>query len=337
MNIRHLGAVAAAILVLVPAAYAANSKPKKVVATTGMVGDVVKAIAGDRVTVDVLMGEGVDPHLYRARASDVRSIMAADAVFYNGLFLEGRMADVLEKASARGKEVVAVAEVISEDIRLGLVIDGQAHADPHVWMDTTLWTSTTEPITAALIRIDPDGKSSYIANAEIYRKSLVDVDTYIREVMATIPKTQRVLITAHDAFGYFGRAYGINVRGIQGISTESEAGLADINRLVAYLVENKIPAVFVESSVSEKNVRALIEGASSHGHSVVVGGELFSDAMGKPGSWEGTYIGMVDHNATTIARALGGQAPKEGYRGWKAQRDADSATPPSENPKRQAS
>lgn len=302
----------------------ASASAIDVVATTGMVGDVVKAIAGGRVDVRVLMGEGVDPHLYRARASDVRAIMRADAVFYNGLFLEGRMAEVLEQAAKRGKEVVAVGEVISEDVRLGLIIDGEAHTDPHVWMDTRLWTMTVEPITAALIRIDPSGKASYLANAAAYRKELSDVDVYVREVLSTVPSAQRVLITAHDAFGYFGRAYNVNVAGIQGISTESEAGLADINRLVNYIVEKKIPAVFVESSISEKNVRALIEGAASQGHVVRIGGELFSDAMGKPGTWEGTYIGMVDHNATTIANALGGTAPKGGFRAWKV---AKATTP----------
>jgi manganese/zinc/iron transport system substrate-binding protein len=294
-----------------------------VVATTGMVGDVVKAVAGARVDVRVLMGEGVDPHLYRARASDVRAIMRADAVFYNGLFLEGRMAEVLEQAAKRGKEVVAVGEVVSEDIRLGLVIDGEAHTDPHVWMDTRLWTITIEPITATLIRIDPAGKASYLANAAAFKKQLIDVDVYIREVLATVPVTQRVLITAHDAFGYFGRAYNVSVAGIQGISTESEAGLADIIRLVNYIVEHKIPAVFVESSVPEKNVRALIEGAESQGHVVRIGGELFSDAMGEPGTWEGTYIGMVDHNATTITNALGGTAPKGGFRAWKAAKETN--------------
>ncbi len=141
--------------------------------------------------------------------------------------------------------------------------------------------------------------------------------------MATIPEQQRVLVTAHDAFGYFGRAYSINVRGIQGISTESEAGLADINRLVNFIVKNDIPAVFVESSVPKKNVRALIEGASAQGHQLLIGGELYSDAMGPPGTWEGTYPGMIDHNATTITRALGGTAPDGGYRVWKAQRSSE--------------
>ena len=312
--IKAFNRVAMAIILLWAIPVTAASR---VVATTGMIGDVVKAVAGDRATVRVLMGEGVDPHLYRARASDVRAIMQADAVFYNGLFLEGRMAEVLEKASAQGKEVVAVGEVVEKGARIEMSVEGQDHADPHVWMDPSLWKKTIEPIKAVLSRIDPAGKEVYAANAEVYLAQLEKLTLYVREVLATIPEEQRVLITAHDAFGYFGQAFGINVMGIQGISTESEAGLADINRLVAFIVEKKIPAVFVESSVSEKNIRALIEGAASRGQMVIVGGQLFSDAMGAPGTWEGTYIGMADHNASTITNALGGHAPVGGFRAWK--------------------
>lgn len=294
-------------------------EPKRVVATTGMVGDVVKAVAGDRVRVEVLMGEGVDPHLYKPRSSDVRAILSSDATFYSGLFLEGRMADVLEKAADRGREVTAIAEVVPSEKRLH-PDNGSKHADPHVWMDVALWSSTISSVTSSLCRIDPEGCDQYLANAAEYSRELQELEEYVRQIMATIPQQQRVLVTAHDAFGYFGRAYVLEVRGIQGISTESEAGLADINRLVNFIVTNDIPAVFVESSVSMKNVQALVEGASAQGHELLIGGELFSDAMGTPGTWEGTYPGMIDHNATTITRALGGTAPKGGYRAWKAQR-----------------
>lgn len=318
--------LASAILLLCGVAHGGNQEaafePKRVVATTGMVGDVVKAVAGDRVRVEVLMGEGVDPHLYKPRSSDVRAILASDATFYSGLFLEGRMADVLEKAAHRGREVTAIAEAVPSEKRLH-PDNGSKHADPHVWMDVALWSSTISSVTSALCRIDPEGCTQYLANAEEYSRELQELDEYVRQIMATIPQQQRVLVTAHDAFGYFGRAYVLEVRGIQGISTESEAGLADINRLVNFIVTNDIPAVFVESSVSLKNVQALVEGASAQGHEIVIGGELFSDAMGTPGTWEGTYPGMIDHNATTITRALGGTAPKGGYRTWKAQRSSE--------------
>ena len=300
---------------------------RHLVATTAMVGDIVSAVAGDRARVEVLMGEGVDPHLYKPRSSDVRAILSADGTFYSGLFLEGRMANVLEKASRRGREVTAIAEVVPPARRLQSD-DGSAHADPHVWMDVALWGSTTPAVTEALCRIDPEGCDRYRENAKAYLKEILELDSYVRSILATIPRKQRVLVTAHDAFGYFGRAYDIDVRGIQGISTESEAGLADINQLVNFIVSNDIPAVFVESSVAVKNVQALVEGAEARGHELRIGGELFSDAMGAPGTWEGTYPGMIDHNATTVTRALGGKAPEGGYRAWKAQRSkSDSASP----------
>ena len=305
----------------------APESARQLVATTAMVGDVVSSVAGDKAQVKVLMGEGVDPHLYKPRSSDVRAILSADGTFYNGMYLEGRMADVLGKAATRGKEVVAVAEVIPAEKRLNAEDDG-AHEDPHVWMDVALWATTAPSVAEALCRIDPEHCQEYRARAEAYGKELRELDAYVRELIATIPPQQRVLITAHDAFGYFGRAYGLQVRGIQGISTESEAGLADINRLVNFIVVNNIPAVFVESSVAVKNVNALLEGAKAQGHALQIGGELFSDAMGQPGTWEGTYPGMIDHNATTITRALGGKAPQGGYRAWKAQRRVKSAPSP---------
>ena len=289
----------------------------EVVATTGMIGDVAKHVAGERAAVHTMMGEGVDPHLYKPIASDVRRIMAADVVLYNGLKLEGRMGDVFERAAARGKFVRPVAAMVEEQFLL--VPKGQeGHADPHVWMDVKAWMAATSAVAIALCQADPDGCALYEANAESYLKQLAALDAYVTQVVSSIPENQRVLVTAHDAFNYFGRAYGLEVRGIQGISTESEAGLADISGLVNLLVERQIPAVFVESSVPDKYVRALIEGAAAKGHKVVIGGELFSDAMGKPGTWEGTYPGMLDHNATTVARALGGPTPPHGFRSTRA-------------------
>jgi len=296
-----------------------DDSARQLVATTAMVGDVVKAVAGNEAQVKVLMGEGVDPHLYTPRSSDVRAILSADGTFYNGMYLEGRMADVLDKAAARGREVHAIAEVVPVSRRLKPE-DASGHADPHVWMDVGLWATTAPAVADALQRIDPEHGDGYQARATKYVRELRQLDDYVRTIIATIPQKQRVLVTAHDAFGYFGRAYGLQVRGIQGVSTESEAGLADINRLVDFIVENNIPAVFVESSVAVRNVKALQEGARAQGHQLAVGGELFSDAMGAPGTWEGTYPGMIDHNATTITRALGGTAPEGGYRAWVAER-----------------
>lgn len=290
------------------------NKRLTIVATTGMVADIVREVAGDHADVQGLMGEGVDPHLYKPTRGDVAKILAADVIFYSGLMLEGRMADTFFKAARDGKPVYPVTETIDESFLLEP--EGFAgHWDPHVWMDVNAWSRCVAKVADAMAEQDPAHADEYQARGEAYLLRLSTLDNYARQVIGSIPKQQRVLITAHDAFNYFGRAYDIEVRGIQGISTESEAGLDDINKLVDFIVERKIAAVFVESSVSDKNVRALVEGAKSRGQTITVGGELFSDAMGKTGTYEGTYIGMIDHNATIIARALGGEAPPEGLNG----------------------
>ncbi len=285
-----------------------------VTATTAMIGDVVKRIAGDAVTVDVLMGEGVDPHLYKPTVVDVKRLQAADLVLYNGLMLEGKMADVLARLGQGGKPVHAVAEESLEDPAFPLPGDDGRH-DPHVWMDVSAWMRVAGAIGNALAEVDPERAEAYEARLGEYLVELERLDAYAREALASIPADRRVLVTAHDAFGYLARAYGLEVRGIQGISTESEAGLREIEDLVELLVTRKIPAVFVETSVSRKNVQALIEGAKARRHMVEIGGELFSDAMGASGTYEGTYIGMIDHNVTTITRALGGTAPEKGWNG----------------------
>jgi manganese/zinc/iron transport system substrate-binding protein len=274
----------------------------------------VRAVAADRADVTGLMGEGVDPHLYQATAADVRRLQSADVIFYSGLMLEGRMADTLLKSARGGRPVYAVTELIDESYLLAPP-EFAGHWDPHVWMDVGAWSRCVSAVAGALAEVDPDRASEYAARAERYRTELESLDAYVRTVIASVPERRRVLITAHDAFNYFGRAYSIDVRGIQGVSTASEAGVEDINRLVDFIVERGVRAVFVESSVSDKNVRALIEGARSRGHDVAIGGSLFSDAMGAPGTYLGTYVGMLDHNATTIARALGGDAPAGGFRG----------------------
>jgi manganese/zinc/iron transport system substrate-binding protein len=286
----------------------------KVVATVGMIGDLAAEIGGDKVSVATLIGAGVDPHLYKPTVADVKLLDSADIVLHNGLLLEGRMGDILRKIGKPGKPVHAVAEEALAGA--GYVVgDSEGHDDPHVWMDVAAWSKVAEQIAAALAKKDPANAAFYQERAAACRARLDELDAYARKTLAGIPKERRVLVTAHDAFGYMARAYGLEVRGVQGISTESEAGLKEINGLVDFLVERGVPAVFVESSVPTKAVEALIEGAKSRGHKVRIGGELFSDAMGRAGTYEGTYIGMIDHNVTTIARALGGEAPEKGLHG----------------------
>ncbi|MDA7644971.1 zinc ABC transporter substrate-binding protein [bacterium] len=288
--------------------------PYKAVATVGMIADVVRNVAGDKAAVDGLIGEGVDPHLYKPTRSDVVALNGADVVFYNGLMLEGKMADVLVRAARGGRSVYAVTEAILDQGDYVLT-DESEHYDPHVWMDVKGWIRATHVITKSLGEFDPTNKEIYLLNGAQYVKELKRLNEYALKAIGSIPEGQRVLVTAHDAFNYLGRAYGLEVRGIQGLSTESEAGVKDIEALVSFLVEHSIPAVFVETSVADKNVRALVEGAEARGHDLVIGGTLFSDAMGTAGSYEGTYVGMIDHNITTIVRALGGEAPEGGMNG----------------------
>ncbi len=292
----------------------ASAYPYKVTATVGMVADIVREVAGGKAEVEGIIGEGVDPHLYKPTRNDMVSIQGADIVFYNGLMLEGKMSDALVRVARDGKPIHAVTEAILESG--GYVMTDKAqYYDPHVWMDVSGWIRAVEVVADALSRFDPGNAGYYEANAVAYIEELARLDAYAKEVLGSIPEKRRILVTAHDAFNYFGRAYGLEVRGIQGISTESEAGVRDIENLIEYLVEREIPAVFVETSVSDKNVRALLEGARARGHELKIGGSLYSDAMGAPGTYRGTYIGMIDHNVTTIARALGGDVPAGGFQG----------------------
>lgn len=296
-----------------------SGSPVRITATVGMIADVVRNVAGGRAEVEGIIGAGVDPHLYKPATSDIKALQGADVVFYNGLMLEGKMGDALVRVARSGKPVYAVTEEILD--QGGYVMtDEREHYDPHVWMDVGGWIRAVDVVARGLAEFDPAGAGAYTANAAAYKADLEKLDAYAREVIGSIPQDRRVLVTAHDAFNYMARAYGLEVRGIQGISTESEAGVRDIEDLVDFLVERKIPAIFVESSVSDKNIRALAEGAAARGHRVVIGGELFSDAMGVAGTYEGTYIGMIDHNVTTIARALGGEAPEKGMQGKLAPR-----------------
>jgi manganese/zinc/iron transport system substrate-binding protein len=277
-----------------------------------MVGDLVRGVGGEAVQAETLMGEGVDPHLFRPTRADIARILRADAVFAVGHRLEGRMGEVLERARAAGKPVVAVAETLPRD-RLRAHPEYPDAADPHVWMDPLLWGEAAAAVAEGLARLlrgfDPAPSLAGL------RGRLARLDDYARRVFAPIPRDRRVLVTAHDAFGYFGQRYGFQVESIQGLSTEAEANLIRIEQLVRLLVDRSIPAVFAESSVPDRAVRALIEGAGARGQRVALGGQLFSDSMGRPGTYRGTYDGMMDHNITTIARALGGEAPERGLDG----------------------
>lgn len=286
-----------------------------IVCTTAMVADIAQHVAGDRAQVISLFG-AVDPHTYEPTAKDIEKIRAADVVLYSGLLLEGPTQGALESAARRGKLVVPVSEVLEQKPGYLRRPDGaQTHPDPHVWHDVSAWMECSDHVAEVLADYDPEGASGYRSRSAAYREELARVDRYARERIATIPERHRVLVTAHDAFEYFSRAYGIPVRAVQGITTASEAGTDDIVQLVDYLVANDVPAVFVEETVNRDNLRAVLAGARSKGKTVEIGGSLYSDSMGPTGTYEGTYVGMIDHNVTQIVRGLGGEAPARGMQG----------------------
>lgn len=305
------GLAALAVLGARPASAAA---PLQIVATTGMIADAVATVGGDRVAVKALMGQGVDPHTYRQTRSDIAAMVRADAVFRHGLFLEAQLEDFFEQLATQ-RPLFALADRFIPRDRLRAHDTYPDKLDPHVWMDPRLWSLVVAGAAETLGEIDPAGIDGFRVRRDAALAEVERLAAYADTVLASVPQKTRVLVTAHDAFGYFGAAYGFEVMGIQGISTESEAGLATVERLVDVLVERGIGAIFVESSVSDRNVKALVEGAAARGHKVTIGGQLYSDAMGAPGTYEGTYIGMIDHNVTVIATALGGSAPAGGLNG----------------------
>ena len=283
----------------------------RVVTTVGMIRSITEQVVGPEAEVVGLMGSGVDPHLYKPTRGDVVALTRADVILYNGLRLEGRMGEILERMERRGPPVLAVAEAALA--RAGC--EALPGGDPHVWMDVSLWSEAVSAVAEFLAEHDPGNSEEYRERAATYQRRLEALHEYGLRIIKKIPEKRRVLVTAHDAFGYFGKAYGMEVRGIQGLSTESEAGVQGVERLIEYILARDIPSIFVEDSVSDKNVRALVEGARARGHSLRIGGTLYSDAMGPEGSYRGTYLGMLDHNLTTISRALGGSAPAAGLNG----------------------
>jgi len=274
----------------------------RVVATTGMIADAAQHVGGERVHVTGLMGPGVDPHLYKARAGDVRRLASADVVLYHGLHLEAAMAEVLEEMGRR-RHTVSVTRSLDR-ARLMSPPEYRGSYDPHVWFDVRLWMDVVQEVAAGLIEADPAGRAHYAARAESYTRELEALDVWIRERVSALPRDRRVLITAHDAFGYFGVAYSFDVMGLQGISTALEAGTGDVQRLAEEIVRRRIPAVFVETSIPQRTIQAVQAATQSRGFRVSIGGELYSDALGDAGTPEGSYIGMVRRNVETIVGAL---------------------------------
>ena len=313
LNRRHTLLGLGAVTALAATPVVATEGRLNVVATTGMIADAARQIGGADVEVTALMGAGVDPHAYRQTRSDIAAMTRADLVLWHGLYLEAQMEDFF-RGLARKREVVAVAEAMPKDLLRGHD-DYADKFDPHVWMSPDLWAHVVQEVARALTAARPALADRFAANLDRHIGELDRLSDYGRRVVSGVPQENRVLVTAHDAFGYFGRDYGFEVMGLQGISTQSEAGLNRIGALVDTLVERQIRAVFVETSVADRSMRALIEGAAAKGHAVAIGGELFSDAMGADGTYEATYVGMLDHNFTTIAGALGAEVPGAGMDG----------------------
>ena len=277
----------------------------RVVGTTTIVADLVRTIGGPDVVVESLMGPGIDPHLYKPSAGDVRKMASANAVFYNGLHLEGKMTEVFEQMSGRGVPTVAVAECVPEEELLG--VQGYSGLyDPHVWFDVQLWTRAAACARDQLGTLDPAHAADYLERGNAYIDALQELHQWVITRIQQVPSEARVLVTAHDAFSYFGRAYGVEVRGLLGVSTAAEAGAADVQELAEFIAERRIPAVFVESSVPPRYVEALQQAVQARGFDVDIGGSLYSDALGNPDSPEATYIGTVRSNVDTIVNALTG-------------------------------
>ena len=279
-----------------------DSEKIVITTTTNVITDLVENIGGDDVSVTGLMGPGVDPHLYRPSASDVKKLQNADIVFYNGLDLEGKMGDIFVKIGREGTSVWAVSENIPQESLLSL--DDQGHFDPHIWWDVELWMEAAKVVATGLKEHDPENSEKYDKNLSEYLAKLEALNSINLEKIDSIPEEQRVLVTAHDAFQYFGHAYGFEELAIQGWSTDSEAGIREIQNLADEISKRKIKALFVETSISPATIEALKAAVQDKGHDVVIGGELFSDAIGEKGTHEGTYLGAFTHNIDTIVQAL---------------------------------
>ena len=311
----HLSAFTLLILALMLAACAPGPQQSsadqsdgtfRIVATTSMIADLVRTIGGDVVVVDGLMGPGIDPHLYKASEGDVLSMAQADLIVYNGLHLEGKMTDVFDQMNARGISTVAVAQQAVPDSLLLQSESFPGTYDPHVWFDVQLWKRCASYVGAMLQEQVPQHAAYLQERTTAYLAEMDALDAFVEERINTIPAEQRILVTSHDAFGYFGEAYGFEVRALQGLSTVTEAGTADVQELAEFVAARKIPALFIESSVSSRGIEAVKAAVASRNFTVEVGGSLYSDALGTPGTPEATYPGTVRHNINTITDALGG-------------------------------
>jgi len=274
-----------------------------VVTTTTMLTDLVKNIGGDAITIQGLMGSGVDPHLYKASEGDVSKLFNADIVFYSGLHLEGKLVEVFEKMESRGKKTVEVAKAINTQELIGSDYFASNY-DPHIWFNITFWKSITKYVTKELINADPKNASVFVKNSKKYLVKLNDLELNVTNKIKTLPKEKRILVTAHDAFNYFGQAFDFEVVGLQGLSTATEAGVQDVQELAKFIIEKKVKAIFVESSVPKRTIEALQASVQSKGHNVTIGGTLYSDALGNKETKEGEYIGMFTYNVNTIVNAL---------------------------------
>ncbi|WP_452230687.1 metal ABC transporter solute-binding protein, Zn/Mn family [Lacinutrix sp. MEBiC02404] len=274
-----------------------------IVTTTTMITDLVKNIGGDHVNIQGLMGSGVDPHLYKASEGDVSKLVNADIIFYSGLHLEGKLVEVLEKMESTNKTTIALSDALDKNTLIGSEYFASNY-DPHVWFDINYFENFAKKAAAVLSEKDPENAKNYEVNKNAYILKLEALQKNIKQTISTLPKEKRILVTAHDAFNYFGKAYGFEVVGLQGISTATEAGVQDVQKLAAFIIERKVKAIFVESSVPKRTIEALQASVNSKGHQVTIGGTLYSDALGNDGTVEGTYIGMFEYNVNTIVNAL---------------------------------
>ncbi|WP_104734998.1 metal ABC transporter solute-binding protein, Zn/Mn family [Hanstruepera ponticola] len=274
-----------------------------VVTTTTMITDLVKNIGGDLINIEGLMGSGVDPHLYKASEGDVTKLANADIIFYNGLHLEGKLVEVFEKMGTQNIKTVAVSDAIDKNTLIGSEYFASNY-DPHIWFDITYWEQVTQFVVNKLSEAVPSEKDTFKANGDNYLSQLNNLKTEINATINALPKEKRILVTAHDAFNYFGKAFEFEVVGLQGLSTATEAGVQDVQKLAAFIIDKKVNAIFVESSVPKRTIKALQAAVKSKGHDVTIGGTLYSDALGNAGTVEGTYIGMFKYNVNTIVNAL---------------------------------
>ena len=298
------------LLLLVAVLFACKDDAKKdkneklnVVTTTSMITDLLHNIGGDSLNIQGLMGSGIDPHLYKASEGDVNKLFNADVVFYNGLHLEGKLVEVLKKMESTNKKTVAVAEILNKDGLIGSEYFASNY-DPHIWFNVDYWKQIAEFVASELQKIDAKNSEYYSANAKKYIAELDALENQLKTKIEELPAEKRILVTAHDAFNYFGKSYGFEVVGLQGLSTATEAGVQDVQRLSKFIIGNKVKAIFVESSVPRRTIEALQAAVQSKGNEVTIGGSLYSDALGNAGTEEGTYIGMFTYNVTTIVEAL---------------------------------